>query len=355
MAKSKPASRPTAASVRSSATANYRVRPSPLGQAQPRVQKSAAGAHLDVMLKAEAIKRMAPHATSSGSNSVPVAEYIDCERRAGEGPAELKRERQRLCEREAAIKAGLSDLHDTISSFDRTFTNFQEKLKANIDAGQVNGHADCQRLAQERLAHLERENLELRQRETEYQAKMSGMQDGARAILQITRTAKKELQGEIIRSTEIQTFLMNKLAEAVVWNRLQYHHNPASKRDRFIAGWGVDANLALDTQELSVTHLETWLALISEYMRDLFGEHGVTSLDALVLRLHERRYGSLPEGDAFRVASGYAVEEDEKEDEEEGDGSERKIKSMSRRRRTKRKLPLTGNTALQALQRPTWS
>ncbi|KAK1071120.1 hypothetical protein LTR74_003501 [Friedmanniomyces endolithicus] len=76
--------------------------------------------------------------------------------------------------------------------------------------------------------------------------------------------------------------------------------------------------MALDTREPSVTNLETWLALISEYMRDLFSGHGVASLDALVLKLHERWYGSLPEGEAFRVAFGDEVEVEE-EEEEEGD------------------------------------
>ncbi|KAK0258553.1 hypothetical protein B0A54_06108 [Friedmanniomyces endolithicus] len=318
MVKSKPASRPTAASVRSSATANYRVRPSPLGQAQPRVQKSAAGAHLDVMLKAEAIKRLAPHATSSGSHSAPVTENAEGKRRAQEGSTELERTVQRFRERDADTDARLSGVQRAVSDLYGTMQALQTKLEGRVSVsmgtGQVIVYGEDQHLVQQRLAHLERENLELRQREAESQAQIAGLTERYNRTYHASQALEVKAQADTALPNQRSLFLMNKLAEAVVWNRAQYHHDFDSERDRVIEGWGETATSALDTGELDVVQLEAWLARMSSDMRKEYGGSGLVYLDMLVEGLHERQYGSIPDD--------VEIEAEEEEVEDEEDASE---------------------------------
>ncbi|KAK1824837.1 hypothetical protein LTR12_000632 [Friedmanniomyces endolithicus] len=318
MAKSKPGPRPSAASVRSSATANYRVRPSPLGEVQPRVQKSAAGAHLDIMLKAEAINQLAPHATSSGSNSVPVAENAESQRRAPERLVELQLETQRFRERDADTEARLSGVQRAVSDLYGTVQALQAKLEGRVSVsmgtGQVIVHGENQHLAQQRLAHLERENLQLRQREAESQAQIAGLTEGYNRAYHASQALEVKAQADTALSNQRSLFLMNKLAEAVVWNRAQYHHDCDSERDRVIEGWGEPATSALDTGELGVVQLEAWLARMSSEMRKEYGGPGVVYLDMLIEGLHERQYGSIPDD--------VEIEAEMEEEEDEEDASE---------------------------------
>ncbi|KAK1074930.1 hypothetical protein LTR74_000774 [Friedmanniomyces endolithicus] len=314
MAKSKPDPRPSAASVRGSAIANYRVRPSPLGQVQPRVQKSAAGAHLDIMLKAEAIKRMAPHATSSGSHSVPVAENAEGQRRAHEGSTELERTVQRFRERDVDTEARLSGVQRAVSDLYGTMQALQAKLEGRVSVsmgtGQVIVHGENQHLAQQRLAHLERENLELRQREAESQAQIAGLTEGYNRMYNTSRAHEDKLRLAASGSNKVHNFFLKSLAEAVAWNRLQWR-NEVPGRDPLTAGPGFAANLALDGGELDWTELEEWLGHLSRDMRDVCGEPWQTRVEELIRGLHARRYGMMPEEEEF--------EEEEEEEEEDDD------------------------------------
>ncbi|KAK1071121.1 hypothetical protein LTR74_003502 [Friedmanniomyces endolithicus] len=184
MAKSKPAFRPSKASVRSSAIADDRVRPSPLGQVQPRV-------HI-------------------GSNSVPVVEHADSQRRGQERLAELERLVQRVLTRDDETEARLSGVQDAVlhlSTTVRAIEQREARSSVKLEAGQANEQAKIQRLAMERLAHLERENLELRQRESKYQAQTFNIQEGFNRMVRDTQALREQLQEDTIRTTQMQNFL----------------------------------------------------------------------------------------------------------------------------------------------------
>ncbi|KAK0355205.1 hypothetical protein LTR94_009278 [Friedmanniomyces endolithicus] len=188
----------------------------------------------------------------------------------------------------------MSKLEDSISDLGNLVRVLEARVDVRLNASRLQESTESQDLAQRRLAHLERQNMELRHRETESRAQIASWTASYTREYHSSRAHEAKLQADTYSWNRMQSFLLFKLAQAVAWNRLHYR-DVIPGREFHSLGPGLVTDVKLDGGELDWTEMETWMSRFPHQVRGACGEQVVERLEELIRGFHERRYGMMPE------------------------------------------------------------